>query len=136
MKEWRHGIKVGGPDWSWEAIEAAVARGPHPTTCTSDAYALFNKDITYQVKAGFSHVMLWDDVQRLCPKNLKILPVALIRQVGRRSRIILDLSFPVYQEVGEVVTVTQTSVNEMTVLTAPSVPVKEIVKYFLGCYSI
>jgi hypothetical protein len=52
--------------------------------------------------------------------------VALIPQVGRRSRIILDLSFPVYQEVDGVVTVTQTSVNETTVLTAPSVLVKEI----------
>jgi hypothetical protein len=82
MKEWRHGIKVDcGPDWSWEAIEAAVARGLHPTAYTSDAYALFDEDITYQVKAGFSHVMLWDDVQRLCPKNLKISPVALIPQV-------------------------------------------------------
>jgi hypothetical protein len=72
--------------------------------------------------------MLWDDVRRLCPKNLKILPVALIPQVKCRGRIILDLSFPVYQEVDGVVTVTQTSMNEMTVLTAPSVPVKEIGK--------
>jgi hypothetical protein len=129
MKEWRHGIKVHcGPDWSWDTIEAAVARGPHPTACTPYAYELFNEDIAYQVKAGFSQVMLWDDVRRLCPKNLKISPVALIPQVGRCGRIILDLSFPVYQEVDGVVTVTQTSVNEMTVLTAPSVPVKEIGK--------
>ncbi len=98
MKEWQHGINVDcGPDWSWDAIEVAVACRPHPTACTPDAYALFNKDIVYQVKAGFSIVMLRDDVKRLWPKNLKILPVALIPQVGRRGRIILDLSFPVYQ---------------------------------------
>jgi hypothetical protein len=129
MKEWRHGINVNcGPDWSWDAIEAAVACGPHPTACTPDAYALFNEDIAYQVKAGFSTVMLWDDVKRLRPKNLKILPVALIPQVGRHGRIILDLSFPVYQEVDRVVTATQKSVNDTTVLTAPSVLVEEIGK--------
>ncbi len=105
-----------------------MARGLDPTACTPDAYALFDKDIAYQVKAGFSTAMLWDDVKRLWPKNLKILPVALIPQVGRCSRIILDLSFPVYQEVDKVVTATQKSVNDTTVLTAPSVPVKEIGK--------
>jgi hypothetical protein len=129
MKEWRHGINVNCClDWSWDAIEAAVARGLYPTACTPDAYALLDKDIAYQVKAGFSTVMLWDDIKRLRPKNLKILPVALIPQVRRRGRIILDLSFPVYQEVDRVVTGTQKSVNDTTVLTAPSVPVKEIGK--------
>ena len=72
--------------------------------------------------------MLWDDVKCLRPHNLKISPVALIPQVGRRGRIILDLSFPVYQEVNGVVTVTQQSVNDSTVLTAPTVPVNEIGK--------
>jgi hypothetical protein len=72
--------------------------------------------------------MLWGDVKRLRPHNLKISPVALIPQVGRRGRIILDLSIPVYHEVNGVVTVTQQSVNDSTVLTAPTVPVKEIGK--------
>ena len=129
MKEWRNGIAVDcGPDWSWDVIEAAIARGPHPTARTPEAIALFKDDIEYQVNAGFSTVMLWDDVRRLRPSNLKISPVALIPQVGRRGRIILDLSFPVYQDVHGVVTVTQESVNNTTVLTAPAVPVKEIGK--------
>ncbi len=117
-----------GPNWSWDAIEAAIERSPHPTACTSDAYDLFKEDITYQVMAGFSKVMLWEDVKRLHPTNLKISPVALIPQEGRRGRIILDLSFPVYQDVNGVVTVTQESVNSTTVLTALSTPVKEIRK--------
>jgi hypothetical protein len=72
--------------------------------------------------------MAWEDIQRLRPTNLKISPVALVPQVGRRGRIILDLSFPVYQDVNGVVTITQKSVNETTVLTAPTIPVKEIGK--------
>ncbi len=83
-------------------IEAAVEWGPHPTACTSDAHTLFKEDIAYQVTAGFCKVMLWEDV---------ISPVALIPQVGRRGRIILDLSFPVYQDIDGVITATQESVN-------------------------
>ncbi len=54
--------------------------------------------------------------------------MALIPQEGRRGRIILDLSFPIYQDINVVVTVTQESVNSTTVLMAPSTPVKEIGK--------
>jgi hypothetical protein len=106
LKSWRHGIEVDcGPDWSWD-------------------------DIAYQVKAGFCKVMLWEDIKRLRPNNLKISPVAVVPQVGQRGRIILDLSFPVYQDVNGVVTATQASVNDTTALRAPSVPVKEIGRVF------
>jgi hypothetical protein len=131
LKEWQHGIDVDcGPDWAWDVIEGAVARGPHPTATTPEAIALFKEGIAYQVKAGFSRVVLWEDLQRLRPANLKILPVAVVPQTGPRGRIILDLSFPVYQEINGVVTVTQESVNSTTVLKAPSIPVKEIGKVF------
>ena len=42
----------------------------------------------------------------------------------------MDLSFPVYQEVNGAVIATQVSVNDTTVLQAPSIPVKEIGKVF------
>ena len=50
--------------------------------CTSNAHDLFKEDIAYQVTAGFSKVMLWEDVRWLRPQNLKVSPVALIPQVG------------------------------------------------------
>ena len=129
LKKWQHGINVDcGPDWSWDVIQAAVARGPHPTALTPDALEVFKEDIDYQVRAGFSKVVTWEKLKRLRPKNLKISPVACIPQVGRRGRIILDLSFPVFQEVDGVVTATQASVNDTTALQAPSVPVKQIGK--------
>ena len=91
LKQWRHGISVDcGRDWLWDVIEAAVKQGPHPTACTADAHTLFKEDIAYQVTAGFCKVMLWDDVKWMRPRNLKISPVALIPQVGRQGRIILD----------------------------------------------
>ena len=129
LNKWRHGIEVDcGPDWSWDLVEAGIERGPHPTASTPDSIALFKEDIAYQVKAGFCKVMLWEDLKQMRPPNLKISPVAVVPQVGRRGRIILDLSFPVYQEVNGVVTAVQASVNDTTVLTAPSIPVKEIGK--------
>jgi hypothetical protein len=127
MKEWRHGIPVDcGPDWQWDVITAAVNHGPHPTARTLDSIALFKDDIEYQVKAGFCKVFLWDHLEKLRPANLKISPMAIVPQVGHHGRIILDLSFPVYQDQNGVVTITQESVNVTTVLQAPSAPVKEI----------
>jgi hypothetical protein len=129
MKQWHHGIKVDcGLDWFWDAIEAAIERSPHPMACTSGTHDLFKEDISYQVTAGFSKVMLWDDVKRLHPANLKISPVALIPREGLHGRIILNLSFPIYQDINGVVTVTQESVNSTTVLMTLSTPVKEIWK--------
>jgi hypothetical protein len=44
LQEWQHGIKADcGPDWSWEVIEAAVARGPHPTASTPEALEVFRR---------------------------------------------------------------------------------------------
>ncbi len=129
LNKWRHGIEVDcGPYWSWEVVEVAIARGPHPMASTQDLIALFKEDIAYQVKAGFCKVMLWEDLKRLRPPNLKILPVAVVPQVGQWGQIILDLSFPVYQDVNGVVTAMQASVNNATALTALSIPVKEIGK--------
>jgi hypothetical protein len=129
LMEWRHGIAVDcGPDWSWEVIEAAMTRNPHPTACTPEAVALFEEDIEYQRKAGFCKVIPWEEINWLCPPNLKISPVAAVPQVDRRPRIILELLVPVYHEVNGVVTATQASVNDTAALQAPSAAVKEISK--------
>ena len=98
-----------GPDWSWNVIKAAVECGPHPTARTPKAVALFEENIEYQQKAGFCKVIPWEEIKWLCPPNLKISPVAAVPQVGRRPRIILNLLFPVYQEIDGVVTATQAS---------------------------
>ena len=72
--------------------------------------------------------MLWEDLQCLRPHNLKISPVAVVPQSGRCGRIILDLSFLVYQDVNGEVTVVHSSVNDPTTLSAPDILVKEIGK--------
>ncbi len=54
--------------------------------------------------------------------------MAVVPQVGRCGRIILDLSFPVYQDQDGIITILQDSVNNTTALQAPSESVKEIGK--------
>ncbi len=83
LQEWERGIPVDcGPDWDWGVIKAAMARGPHPTARTPNSVALIQKDIEYQIKAGFCRVLLWDDIVKMRPSNLKISPVAVISQVN------------------------------------------------------
>ncbi len=51
--------------------------------------------------------------------------------MGRRGRIILNLSFPVYQDQNGIITIMQDSANDTTALQAPSESVKEIGKVLL-----
>ncbi len=126
---WQQGIRVNcGPEWEAATIETAVERGPHPSAMTPEAIALFQEDIGYQERAGFCKVFTWDDLKALKPRSLKISPVAVVPQAGRRGRIILDLSFPVYNNINGIRTAIQGSVNDTTVIEAPSIPVKEIGK--------
>jgi hypothetical protein len=133
LKDWEKGVPVDcGAPWTNEAITLAVARGAHPTARTRDAIELVHEDVEYQVQAGFSQVVLWDDIRHDLHPNFKISPVAVVPQPNRRGRIILDLSFPVRRQnktsrrrhrMGEII---QRSVNDTTDRLAPSEAVKAI----------
>jgi hypothetical protein len=129
LHKWKPWIQVDcSPDWKWDACETAVERGPHYSATTPEAIKLFAEDISYQVKAGFCKVVTWEELKLTRPLKLKNSPVAVAPQADRRGRIILDLSFPVYQESDGVVSITQASVNETTTINAPRTAVKEIGK--------
>ena len=104
-----------GGNWTRETIDAAIARGPHQSALTPEALELFQDDVVdYQVKAGFCRIVNWDDIKHDLPPQLKISPVAAVPQVGRRPRIILDLSFGV--RIGD--EVIQQAVNTTTASTS------------------
>ena len=69
--------------------------GPHQSAATREAVKLFKKDIAYQVEAGFSRIVNWDDIKYNPPAQLKVAPVAVVPQTKRRDHIILDVYFPV-----------------------------------------
>eukprot|EP00978_Attheya_sp_CCMP212_P022091 scaffold65439_cov46-Attheya_sp.AAC.3 len=64
---------------------------------TAEAIELVHEDVKYQVDAGFSRIVLWDDIKHNPHAKLKVSPLAVIPQKNRRGRLILDLSFPVHQ---------------------------------------
>ena len=95
-----HGCEVDcGPQWSKEAVEEAVLRGPHKGALDPDALELVHEDVAYQVAADFAEVHYWDEIKDALPPHLKISPVTVIPQKDRRGRIILDLSYPVYKRI-------------------------------------
>jgi hypothetical protein len=98
LKDWgENGVPVDcGPDWDWDVIEHAVARGPHRSALDPENATTVEEDIQYQVDAGFSQIFTWEEVQRLRPKKLKVSPMAVVPQKNQWGRIILDLLFPVY----------------------------------------
>jgi hypothetical protein len=95
LEQWTSGIEaLCGEPWSEAAIRAAIGRGPHTSALTPEARDLIDKKMKYQIQAGFSEMVRWRTIQHADPTNLKVSPLAVIPQVGRRGRLLLDLSFP------------------------------------------
>ena len=142
LEAWAEGVPVDcGPAWSTAAQQAAVTRGPHTSALTPDARQLISDEMDYQVAAGFSEIKLWTEVQALHPVPLKISPLAVIPQVGRRGRLLLDLSFAVQAHRGPGKQARRTyiatpapplapSVNDTTTKQSPDYPVKELGRVF------
>ncbi|KAI2508911.1 hypothetical protein MHU86_5521 [Fragilaria crotonensis] len=92
----------------------------------------------HQDAAGFSVMrMPWSDVQALQPQHLKVSPLAaVIPQVGRCGRLVLDLSFAMIQaptsggkraqRAGGTTDPLAPSVNHTTTMLLPVHPVKEV----------
>ncbi len=129
-----------GPTWVKAAMEAAVARGPQTSALLPDARHLIMEEVDYQVAAGFSQIFPWADVQKLCPSQLKMSPLAVIPQVGRRGRLLSDLSFAVHAPQGKgkraccsytTATPLAPSVNDTTKKLSPDYPIKELGRVLL-----
>ena len=124
-----------GDLWSEAAIPAAIERGPHMSALTPEARDLIDKEMQYQIQAGFSEMVMWSSVQHAYPVNLKVSALAVIPQVGRRGRLLLDLSFPsqTAQPASKrgrhnwvVPPPLAPSVNSTTIQQLPAYPVKEL----------
>jgi hypothetical protein len=131
LLEWQSGVPVDcGPDWSDAALDAAIFKGNHISAMTPDAIKLVRDDVGYQVDAGFCSIVPWDILRSNRPPSLKISPLAVVPQIGRRGRMILDLSFDVRQpkpkgsrKMGPVL---QHSVNKTTNVVVPEIPVRAL----------
>jgi len=66
--------------------------GPHTSALTEENTALLWEDVSYQVKAGFVRVVSESELFSNPPAGLKISRAAVVPQVNRRGRIIVNLS--------------------------------------------
>jgi hypothetical protein len=131
LLEWQTGVPVEcGPDWTDAAIDAAIFKGNHVSAMTPESVALVRDDVAYQVSAGFCQIVPWQVLRQSRPPSLKISPLAVVPQTGRRGRMILDLSFDVRKEkekgsrkMGPVI---QPSVNSTTQVVVPEIPVRAL----------
>ena len=75
LASWTTGVAADcGAEWTKEAVDLAVARGPHLTAATPDATELVHGDISYQEKAGFTEVVCWDEIKDDLPEHFKVSP--------------------------------------------------------------
>lgn len=104
-----------GKFWSTEEMEAAIARGPHPSALQPDALRQLRQETLEKVEKGQARLVRWRDIKANPPRELKISPIAMIPHKSRGFRAILDLSFNIRLHGRPV-----PSVNESTIKTAPS----------------
>jgi hypothetical protein len=137
LEHWASGVSaLCGAPWSEAALCAAIERGPHTSALTPEACDLIDEDMKYQIQAGFSEMVLWRTIQHAYPTNLKLPLLAVIPQVGRRSRLLLDLFlFPSQaarpaskrgRQTWVVPPPLAPSVNSTTLQQSPDYPVKEL----------
>lgn len=79
LHEWERGVPVDcGQPWTKEAINLALEKGPHRSALDEEAIRLVHEDVAYQVEAGFSQLVYWDDIKDNLPRNFKLSPLAVI----------------------------------------------------------
>ena len=95
LAEWE---KMGCPtctgrDWTLVEVQAAIDWGPHQSALEPDALRHFADKVKDKVEKGQARVVLWEDIKRNHPRQLKVSPVAAIPHKSQEYRSILDLSF-------------------------------------------
>ena len=88
------GVKARcGPPWPENVVRRAIEAGPHVSALTPGGIELIWEDIQYQVQAGFVRIVTEEELfQDAPPGELKVSRVAIVPQLNRRDRIILNLS--------------------------------------------
>ena len=117
-----------GPPWSEETLATALERGVNPSALEPEVVQVLWDDLKYQQEAGFVRIVPAEELLgRDKPRELKISPVAVIPQVGRRPRIILNLSAEVKTPgTRRKPPTVQPSVNETTVPAEDQTAVKAL----------
>ncbi len=117
LKEWAtYGCPTHtGKPWTREDLQAAIERGPHRSALSDEAIAHFKAEVDEKVRTKQAKLVAWNSIMDNPPPELKILPIAAIPHKSKQFRSILDLSFHLRLERGDVMPL----VNSTMVKTAP-----------------
>ena len=105
-----------------EEVVAAVEKGPHASARDPAAMKQFAAEAREKEAKGQCKIVLWEDIRRNPPEQLKVSPLAAVPHKSRQWRAILDLSFGIRLEDGREVP----SVNEASKKTAPAGAVSQL----------
>jgi hypothetical protein len=101
-----------GPDWDKSKILLLLKRGPHKSSTKKDAVRQLRAETLEKIEMGYARVISWKDIKDNIPKKLKISPVAMIPHKSKKYRCILDLSFTLFHEGKEYVSVNDTTTRQ------------------------
>ena len=65
------------------ALEAAIARGAHPSATAPKAAAALRKEVQEKVAQGYARLIPWTDLRQNLPTNIRISPIAAIPHKSR-----------------------------------------------------
>ena len=82
-----------GRQWTRAEIEAAVERGAHQSAKSDECMAQLKAEAEDKDRRGQARIILWDDIKKNLPPQLKVSPIAMVPHKSRKWRAILDLSF-------------------------------------------
>ena len=72
-----------GEDWTIEMMEAAIARGPHPSAANPQAAEYCWLEAKEKEKAGQVRLIKWSTLKKAPPSKLKMSPVATVPHKSR-----------------------------------------------------
>ena len=81
-----------GPLWSPQALETAISKGPHSSSCTAEMTSFIRGEMQRGIKDGFCILVPASDTLRLFGEILKLSRIASVPQAHRRPRLIINLS--------------------------------------------
>jgi hypothetical protein len=103
-------------------MEAAIAKRPHVPALYPEATAHLQSEVTAKEAKGAVQVVLWEDLKKKLPSQLKIPPIAMIPHKLWTYRAILDLSYILRSSPEEIIQL----VNKLMTKTAPREAVDQL----------
>ena len=80
-----------GPPWSPEALETAISKGSHASSCTPEINSFIQGELWRRIKDGFSILLPAADAMQLFGERLKLSHIAAVLQAHRHLHLILNL---------------------------------------------